>query len=188
MLIGLGANLICGIIVSALFLFYVLNRLRPNFQISKFICKIDSDPREDLRGTPRYTFKIVNKSKYTAFDAKIELFLMTPLPHIGSHQNIRMHPIEIRTSTLNSVPRYRKNYHKKDGFALFAILIHTNEPVFEMLKNEGDYLLLKVTVRHGLSSLAKTLEQQYGDISVINNDCKFGFAEDVTVMPISRTI
>ena len=184
--LNLGINILSGIIVSAIFLFYFVNQLRPRFIISKHICRIN-EIREDLKGEKRYSFKIVNRSRYTAFDAKIELYLMKPSQHTESRHNLIMKEISIRTSNIDSIPKYRKKYQVKDPNALFAILIHTNEDMETALSEPNTYLMLKVTVRHGLSTLAKTITCKFDGNNICDNS-KFGFASNVNTIPLSQTI
>ncbi len=179
-------NIMSGLIVSFVFLFTLLKCFRPKFIISNLICQ--SIENRDGKEMPKYSFKLVNKSIYHAFDAKVELFLMQPLQHIGASQNLLLKSLPIRTSNANHIKRYRKKYHQKDPFALFAILVHTNEDIGKMLKEKNSYIELKITVRHGLTGLADTFTQHFGDINVIKQNEKFNFGKDIETMPVNKTI
>ena len=113
---------------------------------------------------------------------------MMPLSLVGSQQNVIMKTVSIRTSKLKSLPRFRKKPHKDDPFNLFAIHIHTNEDIEKMLSQPHGYVELRLTVRHGLSTLAKTFTQQYGDTDVIRKNMKFEYAGGTGVMNVNKTI
>ena len=176
--------------VSILFLWFILHKLRPMIKIGNFICK--SDERHTDNGVAKirdkYTFKIVNMSIYDCFDINIELLLLSPLNHLGANSNLQSKHLKIRTSNMTHISRFRNKNSKKDPFKRFAILIHTNEDLGDLLQVSQSFIQLKITARHGLSGLAKTFEQQFAEPSVIKSAHKFGHGENCDTMAFNKTI
>lgn len=85
-----------GFFVAFLFLIILLRFLRPLILISKSVCK---------GADGKFNFKIINKPIYHAFDAKMELFLMQPIPHIGADCNVDITPISLHTSKYYFFPQ-----------------------------------------------------------------------------------
>ena len=190
-LVSFAVNILSGILVSLFFLFLLLKFYRPKIIISNLICStpeafVKEDGQSGIR--KKYSFKILNTSIYNAFDATFELFSMESITHTSGKNNLRIKRLSLRTSNMTNIKRYRKNYLEKDPHALFAILLHTNEPLETYLSKEYNYLELRVTLRHGLTGLAETFTQHFPDTSVINNECKFEFGKKIGVIPIIKSI
>lgn len=179
-----------SLLVSGIFLWLILHKLRPNIIISPFLCK--SLEKYDDNGTVKtrnkYTLKIVNKSIYDCFDINIELLLLSPTNHLGANSNLISRHLKVRTSNMTHISRFRKTPDKKDPFMKFAILIHTSEDLEPLLTVPQSFVQLKITARHGLSGLAKTFEQHFPDPTVIKEAHKFGSGLNCQTVPFNKSI
>lgn len=176
----IGASLIhilAGTIVAFGFLFLLLTFMRPRLLLSPNICFKEGG----------YWFKIVNRSIYHAFDVKIELFKMVPVPNVGGRSNVNIYPVKLRTSDWTSMNRFRKKYNDKDPFSLFAQTIFTDEDIATPLKKNGTYLVLQVTARHGLTGLADRFVQQFPNESVISAGHKFAYGINLSTIPENQS-
>lgn len=77
---------------------------------------------------------------------------------------------------------------KKDPFALYANLIHTDENLLSLLEAPESFLELKVTVRHGLTGLADTFVGTFAHQDCIKNGCKFQFGKNLETIPFNKTV
>jgi len=177
-------NIICGLIVSFIFLYTLLQFLRPSFEISKKIC-CTTDPET---GKKSYKFKVVNKSIYHAFDTKFELFLMEPVINTVGSYNLKYRVLETNPCYLNHCPRVRNKPSIKDPSALFATILRTEEPIEDMLNKTNTYVELKITARHGLTGLAGAFTQQFGGSDVIAKDHKFQFGKKIGTMHVNDAV
>ncbi len=181
---------ISSLLVSFIFLWFVLHKLRPIIKISSHVCrrpeKYDNNGIEDNRN--KYSFKIVNKSIYDTFDINVELLLLTPINHTGAKSNLASRHLSVRTSNMTHISRFRRKDSHLDPFKRFAILIHTNEDLDNFLKVQNSFVQIRITARHGLSGLAKTFEQHFSDPSVIKIDHKFEHGENCETMPFNKSI
>ncbi len=170
-------HLFAGTFVAFMFLYLALFLLRPKLLISPYICR---------RGN-KYWFKIVNKSLYHAFDVKIELFRMAPISHSGGRFNVDIHPVKLHTSDWTSINRFRRKYSEKDPFSLFAQTIFTEENIEIPLRENGTYLELQLTARHGLSGLADRFIMQFPNEAAIKAGDKFCFGQNLGTIPENQS-
>ncbi|HEV9036552.1 MAG TPA: hypothetical protein VGQ51_08030 [Puia sp.] len=166
-------HILAGTLVAFLFLYLVLVFMRPKLMISKYICK-----RGDM-----YLFKIVNTSRYHAFDVKIEMFKMVPVSHTGGRSNVSIHHIKMHTSEWTSINRVRRKFSDKDPFCLFAQVIFTEVDIETPLFENGTFLEMRLTARHGLTGFADRFVQQFVNESVLKVGHKFCFGVDLGTMP-----
>jgi hypothetical protein len=179
-------NLLSGLIGSFIFIFLLLTFLRPKLSVSPYICLRMEGINESER--EKYSFKILNRSIYHAFDVSIELFLMEPITHMGGNNNLKMKSLSIRTSNVTSIVRFRRKHYKKDPFALYAYVCHTNEPLTKYLSSENSYIEIRVTARHGLTGLSDLVIKSFGNNDVIMKSHKFAFGNSLKTVPINLTI
>ena len=170
-------HLLAGTFVAFMFLYLALLLLRPKLLISPYICK---------RGN-KYWFKIVNKSMYHAFDVKIELFRMVPINHSGGRSNVDIHAVKLHTSDWTSINRFRRKYSEEDPFSLFAQTIFTEEDLEVPLRENGSYLELQLTARHGLTGLADRFIMQFPNETIIKTGDKFCFGENLGTQPENQS-
>ncbi len=123
-----------------------------------------------------------------AFDTHIELRLMKPVLHVGNHSNVNVVSLPFKAANMKHIPRYRKKHEKKDPFALYANLIHTEEDILTLLSSPDSFLELKVTVRHGLTGLADTFVGTFSEQDCIKNGCKFDFGKKINAIPYNKTV
>lgn len=184
-------NLVCGIIVSLVFLWFLLRWLRPQIKISDQICctteSVKNEQGQEIE-IPKYTFKVVNCSIFHAFDVKIELYALRPIPLVGANSNLKLIKLKLRTSDRTHITRFRKKHHQKDPFALFAFLLHTNDDLDKYLAENETYIELRITLRHGLTGLADTFTQQFSTQDVIKKGYKFNFGAKFDAIPKNRAI
>lgn len=156
-------NVICGVIASLIFLFIVLLFLKPSIKISPFICKAKVEFDNE---TIYHSFKIINKSWFSAFDIKLELYELKkyPMPPNGV-MNTRFTPIALILNKISNIPPHRPACIRKEG--LQAIRIRTRIDIEALLKDPNISVQLEVSLRHGLTGLTKVFRIDYSDISEV---------------------
>lgn len=167
---GLFWRLVSGF----LFLFAILYWMRPKIKISPEIChyKIgDSD-------SYWYVFKIVNYSRYQAYDLKINLQGMAPdVVNDGMKINNRFVHLKKSSDHLDQLPRIKK---KKEGYGNNAYLIRTDVNIESYLEEKNKKIMLTVISKHGLTNLTKVETQIFTNIKSVKKDHEFIFGTNLT--------
>lgn len=151
-----GQFVIC-IFTSFIFVYLLLKILSPKIVISPNIYK------KVENGTTFYIFKIINKSRFDAYNVKF--FLARKVPYIvdGVSVNHTLAQVALRKSEVFSIPKFKKQKHTGD----YAALIATDENIeLDMGSNHIVYELY-VSSAHGLSNITKVTKMQFKRTSVI---------------------
>jgi len=162
-------NISCNIIASIAFLFLVLYTLRPKILICHYISKQPNAFEIDLPST--YVFKIVNKSRFSAFDIQLELFKLEQYRVTARGINNRIKAVPLIIDEIKHIPPFKSNKNSnKSSFAPHAILFRTNCKLEEILIKETETLQLQITLRHGLTGLSRVYQKDF----ITLNDIKIG--------------
>ena len=162
-------SILCSIIASFIFLFLVLFFFKPKVRISPYICKgkfVDDD------STDYYFIKLVNVSLFSAYDISIELLEVDRYPTSNGQMNNRFRPLRLVLNHVSHIPGYRPSWMRKN--APYAIRVRSAEDLSDILRNDYKSVMVKVSLRHGLTGLVKVHSKEYTDSDQIKNG-KFGY-------------
>jgi hypothetical protein len=170
---------IVGIIVAFLFLRFVLFYLRPRIDTSPEIA-IETDET----GVDWYWFKIVNRSRYEGFDLKFTVESSTLVPasngcyHRKFDQRIGLH-----LNSFSSIPRYLsdKKEERLKSSAPHCFQVRTKEDVRKIMRDKSKTIILHVSLKHGLSGLARTFDQPFTSESVVKKG-SFAFGNKLKIV------
>lgn len=176
-IVHLGIEIVVGLLVSFLFLRYILYYLRPRIQISPQIAYNDED------GVRTYWFKIVNHSRYEGFDLEfnVEVITMEAAGQNGFNLKIVQH-VELNKKEFSSIAGFQSNKQikKRKTTAPHCFQVRTIENLHQILNDHGNFIRLHVSLKHGLSGISKSFEQQYAYNSPIHKGVfAFGNQYDV---------
>jgi hypothetical protein len=171
-LLGVAGSLIASI----LFLYYILTYLRPQIKISPVIAHY-----KDLTipGERRYYFKMINLSRYDAFDLRFRVCELIRIPAGNGKMHEQRKDMRVRFDHMAHVPKFRKI---KDGetFAPHALIVTCLDDLLPILDDDNKCVELQVTLRHGLTGLARVFQYEYGNSSVVKNGI-FDFGNHLTI-------
>lgn len=161
-------NIFCSVIASFIFLFAVLILFKPKILLSPFICKSKfKNGKEDF-----YSFKFINISIFSAYDVQIELLEVDSYPVANGYMNERLTHLQLVLDRVSNIPGYRPSWIIKN--APYAIVVRASEEISEILKDDYKSIIIKVTLRHGLTGLVKVFTKKYTDLSQIKSG-KFNY-------------
>lgn len=157
-------DILSSVIASFVFLFLVLLVFKPKIRISPFICKgkFASDDPLDY-----FFIKIINISFFSAYDAKFELLLVDKYPTTNGQMNCRLTDLSLVSDSISNIKGYRPSWIRKN--APYALRIRTKDDLSAILTNDYKSVMIKVSLRHGLTGLAKVHTRDYTDINQIKN-------------------
>jgi len=153
-------NVSTSFTASFIFLFVLLILFKPKILISPNICKgklNDSDPNE------YYFIKIINYSLFNAFDVKAELIQNETYTSEKKQLNTRNTSLSLVVGQVSHIPGYRPSWLRKN--APYAIRVRTIDALEPILNDDHKSVIIKVSLRHGLTGLAKVKTREYSDIS-----------------------
>lgn len=138
-LTGVAASL------SASFVFlWVLYTFKPKIEISPYIAD------QTVDGHHRYAFKIINKTKSTVFDVKVQVLLIEPVQVHGGPVNsvkelklLKDHFFEIGPFDL------------KDSDAHYALRFATDDDLAGLWSSNTAFLRVNIVSRHAMSGFSK---------------------------------
>lgn len=162
-------NIMCSVGASFIFLFLVLLLFKPKIRISPFVCKgkfIEDDP------TNYYFIKLINISIFSAYDVKMELLQVDRYPTGNGQMNCRFTNLSLVLDNISHFSGYRPSWWRRD--APYAIRVRTKANLEAILTNDYKSVMIKVSLRHGLTGLVKVYSKEYTDINQIKN-VKFGY-------------
>lgn len=157
-------SILCSIIASFIFLFLVLILFKPKIRISPFVCKgkfMEGD------NTDYYFIKLINISLFSAYDISIELLEVDRYPTPNGQMNNRFRPLTLVLSHVSHIPGYRPSWLRKN--APYAVRVRTTEKLDAILSNDYKSVMVKVSLRHGLTGLVKVHSKEYTDSIQIKN-------------------
>lgn len=172
--INLGVGVLGSILASVVFLYFILAYLRPHIKISPNISKTYDEQFKQFR----YSFKIINYSKHSAYDLKCDLVALKKIPVDGSNMNVRMTPVSLREAYLDYLPKYATD-KKCKPFAQHAQQFKSFEAEIEtILRDEKQSLQFSLTAKHGLTGLSKHFKMEFATIDVLK-DSRFKFGNNL---------
>ena len=154
-------NMLCSIAGSFIFLFLILLFFKPKVLVSPFICKGKFMNEEPLF----YFIKIINISLFSAYDVKVELLKVDWSPAGKNQMNNRFTSLSLVSDKISHIPGYRPSWIRKN--APYAIRIRTTENLSELLADDYKSVMVKISLRHGLTGLVKICSKEYVDISQV---------------------
>lgn len=166
-----------SLLASIIFLFYILRYLRPTIEISKLIAYYRDF---NIEGENRYYFKFINKSIHSAFDVKIRVCELIRWPAGNGKMNEQRKDLNLRTSFLAHVPRYRKTNDNEDTFAPHAVVITCLDDLRPILEARDKCVEIQVILRHGLTGLAKVFHYEYSESTMVK-PAMFDFGNQLTI-------
>lgn len=157
---------------SALFL-VLLFRLRPKLEVSSEI----ADQSDD--GGPCYAFKIVNRSRYQAFDISLEAMLITPKQVPGG-------PVNHVTELILRKSHFQEcgGFSPADKEAHYAFRVATLDNLRDLWVSDTQYLRVNVVSRHALSGFSGVQTMIFNTKSQIKKG-KHRFGNSLVVEPIT---
>ena len=168
-------SIICNLIAAALFTGLLYTLLRPNLKLSKQILR-----RQNYNyGDTLFSFKIVNRSLFEAYNLSFELYVRKQSLHDSEHYNVVINDLKLVTKELKLMKPYKPFNRSK--FAEYAIIINTNEDLQALLQNDDTSIELVVHSTHGLTAFSKVFRQEYyGENSIANKrGFKYGKSVDI---------
>jgi hypothetical protein len=150
-------ELLGGIIGSFIFLFMVLIFLKPKVRVAKFLCKLGTSS-----GNPLYIFKFVNLSFFSAHEVNIELLRIRRIPMGNGDINHEYEKLNLKNSFISHLPS-RPTFWQRDKSNLHCIVVRSNDDLNAILKDEMQGVIIKVSLKHGLTGLSNVFEYEYGN-------------------------
>lgn len=156
--VGVLTGLASSVAASLLFLRLYVNRLRPKFVIANQIAWESTG-----NGGKIYRIKIINKSRFEAYDIKINFFKVTSTHSGGSSRNRSSPPQifhfeEIKLSS-NQMDCLQK-YDERDSDAFYALQVRCFESLESLWPSNG-FLRVTVSGCHSLSGLRGSVTHDY---------------------------
>lgn len=150
-------NIFYNLLASGMFIFLLLFFLRPKIKIAPHICK----QRDVFDETNRdcYLFKVVNLSWFSAYDVSVDLSYVRRYP-VKDGINSRLFPLSLKVDKLNFMPSFRPKWLKRNN-GDYAFLFRTYDDLNTLLQDQQKSIFLQVTLRHGLTGLAKVFTIEY---------------------------
>lgn len=160
----IAVNILCSLTASFIFLFIVLILFKPKLKISPFICKGKFFDEE----TQDYFFiKLVNISLFSAYDINVELLQVDRYPTTNGQMNSRYISLPLVSSNISHIPGYRPSWWRKN--APYAIRVRTAHDLNSILTNDYKSVMIKVSLRHGLTGLVKVHSKEYTENDQVKN-------------------
>jgi hypothetical protein len=151
-------SILCSIVASFIFIFLVLILFKPKIRISPFICKGKYMDGDD---TDYYFIKLINISLFSAYDVSFELLEVDRYPTPNGQMNNRFRPLSLVLNHVSHIPGYRPSSLRKN--APYAVRIRTSEDINKILANDYKSVMVKVSLKHGLTGLVKVHSKEYTD-------------------------
>lgn len=150
-------ELIGGIIGSFIFLFVVLFLFKPKIKIATFLTDMVNNAGQTI-----YVFKFVNRSFFSAHEIKIELHKMRRIPMGSGNVNYEYYPLTLLSNSISHIPA-RPPFWKKNLAYPHCITVRSTENLNDILADPYTGIMLRVSLKHGLTGLSKVFEQEYGN-------------------------
>ncbi|MGB8192943.1 MAG: hypothetical protein WCF67_13530 [Chitinophagaceae bacterium] len=144
-----------GTTSSLLFLFLVLFLFKPKVRVSYFLCKVQ--PPEQAA---YFLFKFVNLSFFPAYDISVELYKIRKIPMGDRTYNNEFSRLSLVNANISHVAG-RSFYWNKKPDNPHCVLIRSVENLSEILSDEMTGIVLKISLKHGLTGLSKVFEREY---------------------------
>ena len=141
-------NVFCSLLASFIFIFSLLYFLKPKFEIVPYIAKNDS-PFDDVNEIC-YSFKIINKSLFGAYDIEARANYYVIRQGENGIVNKVFSKIELKTSKINFAPAYKSKFFVKN-YGENCIQFFTYEKLSEKMNGNTTHVQFQVTARHSLT-------------------------------------
>lgn len=161
-------SIFCSIVASFIFLFVVLFLFKPKIKLCPFICKSNYKNSEE----EFYFFKLINYSLFSAYDIYIELLEVDRYPISNGQMNSRFTHLSLVLDRVSNIPGYRPSWITKN--APYAVVVRSNADISNVLKNDYQSVMIKITLRHGLTGLVKVHTKEFTEASQIKKG-KFNY-------------
>jgi hypothetical protein len=150
-------ELLGGVFGSFIFLFTVLIFCKPKIRICNFICRVDR-----VRSESYYAFKFVNLSVFAAHEINVELHQSRRIPMGEGKFNTTYERKSLVNGSISHVMARSAKWRRKQNNP-HCIIVRTHENLREILEDDFNCLILRVSLKHGLTGLLKVFEQEYGN-------------------------
>lgn len=168
-------NVFCSLVASFVFIFALLIFLKPKFEIVEFIAKNDS-PFDDIDDLC-YSFKIINKSFFGAYDIETRANYYNIRQGENGIVNKIFSKIELKTSKINFVPGlipFKKNYG--DNCVQFFTYVNLSDA----MNNNITHIQFQITAKHSLTGLNNIFTHEFvSKSSIIEGRFKEGNFKEV---------
>lgn len=157
-------NIFCSFISSFLFIFVLLIFLKPKFDIVPLIAKSDSP--FDNSDAICYSFKIINKSIFGAYDIEARSNYYYIIQGENSIINKVFSKIELKTNKINYISGYipfKKNYGNN------CIQFISYENLSDKMKSSSTHIQFQITARHSLTGLNNIFTHEFVNKNVIKD-------------------
>lgn len=156
-------ELIGGTISAFTFLFLVLYLLKPKIRIAPFLCHVLNSECN------YYIFKFVNHSFFPAHEIKVELYKIRKIPMGGGKFNNEHERLTIKNGNISHVPQRPFWWWQKMLHHPHCVVVRSFDNLSNILQNDMNAILLRVSLKHGLTGLSSVIEQEYGNEGDIRN-------------------
>lgn len=146
-----------AIVASLIFLFIVLILFKPKIRICPFLTYVQAGV-----DTPYYTFKFVNVSYFSAHDIHAELHKTRKIPMGGGKYNNEYEKLTLVNGEMSHVPRRLPFWSKNDANP-HCMTVRSTQNIREILTPESNGIVLRISLKHGLTGLSKVFEQEYAN-------------------------
>lgn len=152
---GFIFNITCSFVASFIFIFSLLWFLRPKFEIVPYIAKNDS-PFDDTNKIC-YSFKIINKSLFGAYDIIASANYYKVVQGENGIINKVFSKIELKTNKVNFVPgfRFKKEYGNN------CVQFFTYEDLQKAMNNNSTHIQYQITAKHSLTGLSNIFTYEF---------------------------
>lgn len=105
---------------------------------------------------------------FSAHDIEIQLFKMRKVPMGSGFINNKYEEINLRQPKISHLPR-RTTRLGKDVHNNHCLVIRCRENLNEILEQEIEGIMLKISLKHGLTGLARVTEMEYWNVEDIKS-------------------
>lgn len=119
-----------------------------------------------------YTFKVVNRSWYSAYDISIELQQVEKISVADNKVNQRLTSLSVIEGRVSNIAPYRPAWVRKE--AQHCLICRSKENIKDILTDDFKTVMVKISLRHGLTGLVRVFTKEYCQLSDIKNG-KFSY-------------
>ncbi|NCT94020.1 MAG: hypothetical protein GXC72_06335 [Chitinophagaceae bacterium] len=150
-----------GIFSAFLFLLIVLYVFKPAINIAPFLCKVGSQTQS------YYIFKFVNKSYFAAHEIEVRLYKIRKIPMGSGRYNNEHEPLTIKNGDISHIPERPFWWWQRRIDHPYCVIVRSFDNLNEILADDMNAILLRVSLKHGLTGLSAVVEQEYGNVGDI---------------------
>ena len=150
-----------AITASLIFLFIVLLLFKPKIRICSFLCKYTT-----AGNPPIYIFKFINLSYFPAHEIRVELHKIRKIPMGSGKFNNEYHKLTLLNGEISHIPA-RVPFWNKNAANPHCVTVRSKENINNILSDDSNAIILKVSLKHGLTGLSKVFEHEYAQEQAI---------------------